>query len=382
MGGLGEGAVAGVDPGHQLVDQRVFPTAVHGRVRVETAEVSVSCLRHDDDGVADRPARDRRVHRRGKLHALESRLAVAHAELVDASEPAMEQVDRRVSAIGRLLVARRQVDRDPDLGGIAQQVGSQRFDRQRVQGDGAEGGQGQHARESERQEGCDQGLSTRDFGHAPILDEFPAPPECSVEPLPLARRKHAHERRRLPQPHRGLALLGHQRRNLRPRPGQQLSPIPDRQSRRAAAALFPVGEVAARDLQQFRIVIDLARRQHVQCQGPRFDQAQVERRHADDALARDPGDHRLQADGATAFAHAPHPLGGGHRGWLWQLAAPGPVPWHPSTVMCDARRRDARWRRVRADFRRQPGRPVLAAGRARAGARAAYFDRNALRLAA
>ena len=104
----------------------------------------------------------------------------------------MEQVDRRVSATGRRLVTGRQIDRDPHLGRIAQQVRPQRFDRHGVQDDGAgpggDGGARRRARESERQEGCDQGLAARDLEHASILDQLPATTGCRI----LPRQPEAH----------------------------------------------------------------------------------------------------------------------------------------------------------------------------------------------
>src|SRR5207342_2147750 len=83
--------------------------------------------------------------------------------------------------------------------------------------------------------------------------------ERFIHPPALGARERTRKRRGLPEASRGLAGIGDQRGDLRPRAAQDLAPLLQRARSGIAVALDPLGEIAPCRGEQPPVGFDLAR---------------------------------------------------------------------------------------------------------------------------
>ena len=115
----GERAIAGVDPGDEVLHEGVFPAAREGRIHVERTDVGVGAVGVDDDQVGG----DFSGAQGGGERGAEGRVAGTGAFPVGGFHAeAVEEIDDGKAAGGLGGVGGREVDEDGLVGGIAEGI--------------------------------------------------------------------------------------------------------------------------------------------------------------------------------------------------------------------------------------------------------------------
>ncbi len=116
---LGEGPVAGVDPGDEVLHERVLPAAREGRIHVERADMGVGAVGVDDDQFGG----DFSGAQGGGDRGAEGRAAGTGAFPIGGFHAeAVEEIDNGKAAGGLGGVGGRQVDEDGLVDGIAEGI--------------------------------------------------------------------------------------------------------------------------------------------------------------------------------------------------------------------------------------------------------------------
>ena len=117
---VGDRAVMAIDVGDEILRDEALPIARGHRVRIHAALVQRERIGRDDDQLAEALGGGKPVGAFGKL-------GEAAGEGVVASAVAMQQIDHRIAAGLIAGIARRQIDGDLAIGGVALEIALERL---------------------------------------------------------------------------------------------------------------------------------------------------------------------------------------------------------------------------------------------------------------